>query len=340
MRMRSVLSLIAVVGLFMPGSLQAGVVTFSVTNDAPANGLWIMRPWVGVSDGGFTTYTIGQRASAAVQHEAEDGVTGDPANTLPPSNACTAGAPGQSGSDCLYQVFKGYANGHSQTTIGNPTKPGVTISGNLAADPANPLSRYLDYLVMAVPSNDTFFGTPTSAPVQLFDASGKFLGTGADDAISIAVYAGKTVLTSADGTTTYDGADGGGLLDAGTELNNECAADPNPSDPASVQFQYTHDTAFLCQPSVGGAGTGVHTGVSNMVEPDTTPFGPNIVNGSNMFPAGTTNIFPNVNDAFANPQDPVATIEITFAPEPASIALLGAGVGMLGLLGFLGRRRG
>jgi hypothetical protein len=87
MKMRFVLSLIAVMGLFMPGGLQAAVVTFSVTHDAPANGLWIMRPWVGPSDGGFTTYTIGQPASAAVQHEPEEGMTGDPSNTFPPSNA-------------------------------------------------------------------------------------------------------------------------------------------------------------------------------------------------------------------------------------------------------------
>lgn len=340
MQMRFVLSLIAVICLFMPGSGRADMVNFAISNDAPANGLWIMRPWVGISDGGFTTYTIGQRASAAVQHEAEDGVTGDPSNTLPPSNTCTAGAPGETGSDCLYQVFKGYANGYSQASIGNPTAPGVTIAGKLAADPTNPLSRYLNYVVMAVPSNDTFFGTPTAAPVQLFDAKGNFLGTGPNDAIILTVYAGETVVTSADGTSTYDGAAGGGLLDAGTELNNECAPDPNTSDPPAVQYQYTHDTAFLCQPSVGGAGTGIHTGVSEMVEPDTTPFGPNIVNGKNMFPAGTTNIFPNVNDAFTDPADPIATVDITFTPEPPSMALLGASVGILGLLGFLRRREG
>jgi hypothetical protein len=58
---------------------------FLIANNAPANGLWIMRPWVGISDSSFTTYTIGQGASAAVQHEAEDEVTGDRSNTLPPS---------------------------------------------------------------------------------------------------------------------------------------------------------------------------------------------------------------------------------------------------------------
>jgi hypothetical protein len=83
--MRFVFSLIAVLGLFMLGSLRAGTIAFLIANNAPANGLWIMRPWVGISDSSFTTYTIGQGASAAVQHEAEDEVTGDRSNTLPPS---------------------------------------------------------------------------------------------------------------------------------------------------------------------------------------------------------------------------------------------------------------
>jgi len=57
--MRFVFSLIAVLGLFMPGSLRAGTIAFLIANNAPANGLWIMRPWVGISDSSFTTYTIG-----------------------------------------------------------------------------------------------------------------------------------------------------------------------------------------------------------------------------------------------------------------------------------------
>ncbi len=307
----------------MVGALQAGTVTFSVTNDAPANGMWIMRPWVGVSDGNFTTFTVGSAASAAIQHEAEDGVTGDPANQLPPSNACSAAAPGQTGSDCLYQSFNGYANGTSQVSIGNPTRPGATISGTLNTTPGDANSQYLSYLIMAIPSNDTFFGSPTSAPVQLYDAGGNFLGTGANNDITITVYSNMTIVTDALGTFTYTAAQGGGLMDAGTEQNLGCPNGAGSSD----------GVAFLCQ---GSAGQGTHTGVSGMVEPDVTPFGSSIVNGSNGF-GGTTNTFTAINDAFTNPGNPIATIEITASPEPASVVLFGSA---LGLLGLAARRRG
>jgi hypothetical protein len=310
--------------LAVSGALQAGAITFSVTNDAPANGMWIMRPWVGVSDANFTTFTVGSAASPPAQHEAEDGVTGDPANTLAPSNACTAGAPGETGSDCLYQSFNGYANGTSQVSIGNPTAPGATISGTLATTPGAADSQYLSYLIMAIPSNDTFFGSPTSTPVQLYDNSGNFLGTGPNDDITITVYSNETVLTDLLGTFTYTAAEGGGLMDAGTEQNLGCPNGSGSSD----------GVAFLCQ---GPAGQGTHTGVSGMVEPDITPFVSSIVNGSNVF-GGATNTFTNINDSFTNPGDPIATIQISAAPEPASVALFGSALGILGLVALRRRR--
>jgi hypothetical protein len=241
-----------------------------------------------------------------------------------PSNACTAAAPGETGSDCLYQVFNSFSNGTSQVSIGNPTRPGAKISGTLTTTPGSPNSQYLSYLVMAVPTNDTFFGSPTSTPVQLYDNSGHFLGTGPNDAITITVYSNKTVLTDALGTLTYTAAEGGGLMDAGTEQNRGC---PNGSGS-------TDGVAFLCQ-SIPGQGT--HTAVPGTVEPDVTAFVSSIVNGTNMFD-GTTNTFTNINDSFANPGHPVATIEISAVPEPGSAVLLTSALALFGIAGLRRRR--
>ena len=38
----------------------------SMTNAAPPKGLWIMRPWIGLHDGKFTTYTVGQPAGSGI----------------------------------------------------------------------------------------------------------------------------------------------------------------------------------------------------------------------------------------------------------------------------------
>src|SRR5260370_17854591 len=84
-----VLGGIGVLLVLAPSALHAQKVQFSITNTAPLNnGVWTMRPWIGVHDGNFPTFLVGQPASTGVQHIAEDGVTGDVTNVLPPPNVC------------------------------------------------------------------------------------------------------------------------------------------------------------------------------------------------------------------------------------------------------------
>ena len=192
-------------------------VQISMTNVAPKNGLWMMRPWIGLHDGKFTTFTVGQAAPSGVQHIAEDGVTGDLANTLPPSNVC-AGAPAvyNASLPCQFDVFNAYPNRGQQASLGNPTPPGNTLSWTFSVNPADPNSQFLSYVGMIVPSNDAFFGTDTAHPIRLYQ-NGQF--NGGNGPIRI--------------TTNFSD-----LLDAGTEVNTG-----SPSD-----------TAFLGQ-SVNGTGT-------------------------------------------------------------------------------------
>ena len=192
-------------------------VQISITNTSPVGGPWIMRPWVGLHDGKFPTYTTGQPASSGLQHIAEDGVTGDFGNTLPPSNACTGVAAVYSlASPCQFATFNSYARHGQQASLGNPTPPGATLSWTASINPADPNSQFISYLVMVIPSNDAFFGSDTAHPIALYK-NGLFNGGAGPIRIPV---------------MTAD------IMDAGTEVNSGSAA----------------DSAFLAQ-AIPGTGT-------------------------------------------------------------------------------------
>ena len=277
--------------LLSVGTAQAERVRFKITNVSPQNGIWIMRPWIGIHDGGFYTYKIGETATTAVQHIAEDGVTGDPANTLVPPNTCAGLASVYSGSttDCMFGLFNSYSNHGPQASLGNPTKPGggTSLSAEFDVSRTNPNNKFLSYLVMVIPSNDAFFGTDAAHPIQLFD-KGRF--NGGEGAIHFYVL-------------------GSQVLDSGTEVNDE-------GGPGGTLA----DTAFLNQ---GVNGTGTH--------PDTNPTvhvhagfiaGGNILTGSNGFqtaPAPANKFF---NGDFKQPGYVVAEVTIEFVPEVEELAAL------------------
>jgi hypothetical protein len=250
---------------------QAEQIRVTIKNVAPDNGVWIMRPWIGIHDGNFKTFTIGQPASTGVQHIAEDGVTGDPANVLPPSNACAYTPP----SLCQFDIFNNYPNHGPQASLGNPTRPGASLSTVFNLDPDEGNNQFLSYMVMIIPSNDAFWGTDSAHPIRLFK-HGRF--NDGHGKIHFFVF-------------------GSDILDAGTEANDEGAAGQ-------------HDTAFLNQ-SVNGTGTHPDPVDSNVhVHPGFIPGGP-ILTGSNMF-GGTLNQFFNAN--FKQPNYMVAEVTIEQVP--------------------------
>lgn len=282
----------------------ADVVNFTIANNLGAGNMWLMRPWVGISDGNYTTFTVGSVALAPVMHEAEDGVTGSGATgsgIFGPGNSCTGTANSYpAGTTCLYQDFGSYSNAFSQTSIGGPSAPGASLTGTLGADPNDPNSQYLQFLVMAIPSNDTFFGTASGQgnAVQLF-TNGLFNNGNGDIVINITA---------------------GQLLDAGTEDNNGCSG---PAD----------GVAFLCQ---GPAGQGTKT--SGGVITQFTSFDSSLLGLTNGF-GGNTNSFANLNSIFSNRETVIATITISDTPEPASFALFGLTAGALAAFQALRRRR-
>ena len=206
---------------------QPTQIRVTITNTGPAGGAWIMRPWIGLHDGKFLTFTVGEPAPSGIQHIAEDGVTGDPANTLPPSNDCTGVASVYTAaSPCQFTVFNNYANHGQQASLGYPTPPGTALSATFTVNPNDPNSQFLSYLVMMIPSNDAFFGTEASSPIQLFK-DGVF--NGGNGPITIPVS-----FTD--------------ILDAGTEVNTGSPA----------------DSAFIAQPVPG---TGTHPDTNPVVHP-------------------------------------------------------------------------
>jgi hypothetical protein len=280
-------------------TLQAETVKFTIKNVAPQNGIWIMRPWIGLNDGHFYTFRLGEAATTAVQHIAEDGVTGDPANTLPPPNTCAGDSGVYSGSatDCMYGLFNAYSNHGPQATIGNPTKPGsvAVISAEFTVNRKDPNDQFLSYLVMVIPSNDAFFGTDADHPIRLFD-HGRF--NGGEGAIHFFVP-------------------GSQVLDAGTEVNDE--GGPGGS---------LGDTAFLNQVH-NGDGTHPDTNPVVHVHPGFIPGG-NILTGSNGFQSspGPANVF--TAGDFKQPDYRVAEVTITFVPELDDLTTLVNSFGLPG----------
>ena len=251
------LLLVSLVTILTAG-MSAGTLQFSITDEDPVGGIWIMRPWIGLHDGGFQTFTVGQPAPSGVQHIAEDGVTGDTSNLSllsGPSNSCV-GNPAVYGPDapCQNQIFAAYPGGSQQVSIGGPAIPGATLIANLTVNPSDPKSQYLSFLVMFIPSNDAFYGTDSAHPIQLFDSQGRF--NGGNGPIQFDLYFSD-------------------ILDAGTEVNTE-------SHP---------DTAFLGQKING---TGIHPDYNPVVHQH-DPFGSGILNGNNIYPGSQYNQFYNAN---------------------------------------------
>lgn len=57
--MKSIIMIFALGALLAVGS-QGATIQISFTNLAPLHGTWIMRPWVGLHDGNYQTFAVGQ----------------------------------------------------------------------------------------------------------------------------------------------------------------------------------------------------------------------------------------------------------------------------------------
>jgi len=103
--------------------------------------------------------------------------------------------------DPLAGLFASAGAGAAQGVLpadgGDPRiAPGETATRTFVIDSAEPENRFLSWAAMVIPSNDAFLGNDDPQAHRIFDAGGSFVG----------------------GYVTVDGGD---VLDAGTEVNDE-----------------------------------------------------------------------------------------------------------------------
>ena len=149
--MRSIFAAM-VISLAVGTSARADFIDIVFTNTQPTGGLMLTPVFVAAHDGSFTIFTPGQPASMELERLAEDGNTGPIeglADTSPSVGAFGAGSA--------------------------PIAPGGSQTIRLDVDAANPLTQFLAFASMVIPSNDAFIGTPSTMMFPLFDSSGNIL---------------------------------------------------------------------------------------------------------------------------------------------------------------------
>lgn len=180
-------------------------VVVTVENSAPARGAFQTPVWAGIHDGSFDLYDRGVALGAGA--------------TVPAPAVERLAEDGAVGP--LTEAFSSVLPYAPQTTLFGPTgplAPGDRASVTLNVDPD--VDRYFSYASMVIPSNDAFIANGNPLAHELFNNRGRFVGS----------------------TFAVTGAE---VLDAGTEINDEIAA----------------NTAFLNQggPDIGVTENGVVT---------------------------------------------------------------------------------
>lgn len=180
--------------------LGAGQIEVTVTNLQETQGSFLTPVFLATQNGTYDIFNVGEAASPSVESLAEDGATGSR----------------------IAAAFGSGGVGDAVSTQGGPIAPGQSRTITLFADPSDPLTQFLSFASMIIPSNDAFVGNDDPMWIDLFDAGGDLIELLGDDAV---------VVTGAE------------VLDAGTEVNDEVP----------------ENTAFLAQaaPNTGVTENGV-----------------------------------------------------------------------------------
>jgi hypothetical protein len=132
---------------------RAAQLEITFTNNRPAGGFAFTPLWVALHNGSFDLFDPGSAASAGLEQLAELGATSGLDAAL--AGQGVSGVVGSAGIP--------------------PFVPGESASAPLmVADPTD--QRFLTFASMVVPSNDLFIGNGNPTGIELFDASGAFLG--------------------------------------------------------------------------------------------------------------------------------------------------------------------
>lgn len=280
---------------------KGGEIQVSVTNNAPAGGVYLTPVWVGFHDGSFDSYNGGLSSQPGLERIAEDG---NPAvissdfvggytyiddTGVSPVSARTLSS--QNGADRVDGVVGG-----------GPIGPGQTVSQNFMID-AMSANQYLSYVSMVIPSNDYFVANGNPIAHDLATLHNAPIGT----SISFNIGVPETVN------------------DAGTEVNFANISGPGDMEDDTVAALGLLGPGYVGQsaPDTGADQGGVVQNVASayMEAPSILGAHPAL----------------DFNDAMQY-GDGIATVTITTVPEPSSVAL--AGVGLLGMLAFRRRCKG
>lgn len=127
-------------------------ITVTVTNLQPSDGAVLTPVFWATQNGSYDMFTIGATASSSVERLAEDGATGDRITA-----ALTSGGVEEA------------------TATNGPLMPGESRSVSFTVEADNPLTQYLSFMSMVIPSNDAFIGNDDPREIDLFDTQGNLI---------------------------------------------------------------------------------------------------------------------------------------------------------------------
>ena len=160
--------------------IGAGQITVTLTNLQSEGGALLTPVVVATQNGVYDQIDIGSAASENIERLAEDGTTGP-------------------------RIAAALASGgvrEAQATAGGPLLPGDVRTLTFFADPSDPLTQYLSWASMVIPSNDAFIANDDPLELDLFNGTSLIRRRGED----------AFIVTGDD------------VLDAGTEVNDEIPA--------------------------------------------------------------------------------------------------------------------
>ena len=196
-------------GAVMATAAHAAPITITVTNNQDVGGLTLTPLYFAFTDGApdaFDAFDVGEAASAGVEEIAELGSFG----TL-------AGERNAADPDALGAVLAAPGGFAGAPVI----EPGETASITIDIDPTS--QRFVQFLSMIVPSNDTFVGIDDA--VALFSEDGTFLGPQVFDLTSAFAYDAGTEVNDpmngaafVQGVNEAEGEEEGGVISLATDI--------------------------------------------------------------------------------------------------------------------------
>ncbi|MGD1902664.1 MAG: spondin domain-containing protein [Geitlerinemataceae cyanobacterium] len=152
-------------------------------NLAPTAGNSITPVWVGIHNGQFDNYNLGEAVTPGFERLAEDG------NTAPVS-----------------AEFAASGFGAVDATLGGaPIAPGNVAWGAFTVNSSDPNAQYLNYASMILPSNDAWIANGNPQAIDLFDADGNFTAIERIVSGSTVVDAGTEVNDEVPANTAFFG---------------------------------------------------------------------------------------------------------------------------------------